>query len=129
MAWGVGLWMVFVPVYQGVSVTASMPGGPAGETTKHTRTLVEVNGLWVLTLLLVPILLSGVALLAIVLTDAGQARRRALLWTPTLALLVFCVVGVFSIGLFYVPVALALLVATITGSLRSNTETEPRKSD
>ena len=129
MAWGVGLWMVFGPVYQGVSVTAPMPGEPVGETTKHTRTLVEVNGLWVLTLLLVPILLSGVSLLVIVFTRTGQARRRALLWTPTLALLVFCVVGVFSIGLFYVPVALALLVAAITGSLRGSPETGPRKSD
>ena len=114
LAWVAGLWFVFGPVYQGVSVMATLPGEPAGETARHTVTLLEANGLWVLWLLLVPILLSGVALLVIVFTRNGQARHSTLLWTPTLALLVFCVVGILSIGLFYVPAALALLVAAIT---------------
>ena len=120
LAWVAGLWMVFGPVYQGVSVTPSMPGEPAGETTRHTHTLVEANGLWVLWLLLIPVLLSGAALLAVVFTGTGQARRRALLWTPALALLAFCVVGIFSIGLFYLPAALAMQVAAITDSLKGS---------
>ena len=114
--------MVFGLVYQGVSVTPSMPGEPAGETTRHTRTLVEANGLWVLWLLLIPVLLSGVALLAIVFIGTGQARRRVLLWTPALALLVFCAVGIFSIGLFYLPAALALLVSAVTDSLKGSAD-------
>ena len=84
------------------------------------------NGLWVLWLLLVPILLSGLALLAIRFTHAGQTRRKALLWAPALVLLAFCVVGILSIGLFYLPVALALLVAAVTGSLRGSAYAEPR---
>ena len=122
LAWGAGLWLVFRPVYQGVSVSASLPGEPAGEATRYTATLLEVNGLWVLWLLLVPILLSGVALLAIAFTDAGQARRKALLWLAALALLAFCLVGIFSIGLFYLPAMLALLITAVTSSLKGDTK-------
>ena len=122
LAWVAGLWFVFGPVYQGVSGTSSVPGEPAGEVTRHTATLVEVNGLWALWLLLTPILLSGLTLLVIRFTDAGQARRKALLWLPTLVLLAFCVAGILSIGLFYLPVAPALLVAAVTGSLGSSSE-------
>ncbi len=119
-----GLWMALGPVYRGVSVTAT----PAGETaindatTRHTATLVEANGFWVIWLLAVPILLSGMALLTIRFTDVGQARRKALLWLPALVLMAFCVVGIFSIGVFYLPAALALLCAAIAGSLDSATD-------
>ena len=124
MAWGAGLWLVFGPVYQGVSVSASLPGEPSGEATRHTATLLEVNGLWVLWLLLVPVLLSGLALLAVAFTDAGQARRKASLWLAALALLAFCLVGILSIGLFYLPVALALLAAAVAGSLKGSADVE-----
>ena len=128
LAWGAGLWMIFGPVYQGVSVTATLPGEPAGEATRHTATLVGENGLWVLWLLFIPILLSGLALLAIAFTDAAQARRKALLWLAALALLAFCLVGIFSIGLFYLPVALALLVTAVTGSQKGSADAELRES-
>ena len=117
LAWAAGLWFVFAPVYQGVSVTPTSPGEPAGDVTRYTRTLVEVNGLWVLWLLLVPILLSGLALLVIRFTDAGQASRRAFPWLTALALLALCLAGILSIGLFYLPIALALLVAAVVDSL------------
>lgn len=48
-----GRWSVLGPVHQGVPVTSSMPGEPAGEVTWHTATLVQVNGLWVLRLLFI----------------------------------------------------------------------------
>lgn len=128
LAWAAGIYFVFAPVYQGVSATSSMPGEPAGEVTRHTTTLLEVNGLWVLWLLFIPILLSGLALLAIRFTDAGQARRKALLWAPALALLALCVVGILSIGLFYLPTALALLVAAIAGSRKDRADVELRES-
>ena len=128
LAWGAGLWMVFGPVYQGVSVSATTAGEPAGEATRHTHTLVEANGLWVLWLLLIPVVMSGLVLLAIALTVQGQTRRKALLWTPALALLVFCVVGIFSIGLFYLPALVALLVAAVTDSLKASTDAESGES-
>ena len=127
-AWAAGLWFVFGPVYQGVSGTSSVPGEPAGEVTRHTATLVEVNGLYVLWLLLIPVLLSGLALLVIRLTDAGQARRKALLWISALALLALCLVGILSIGLFYLPTAMALLVAAVADSLNGSADKGLRDS-
>jgi hypothetical protein len=87
-----------------------------------------VNGLWVLWLLLVPILLSGLALLAIAFTDSGHAGRKALLWLAALALLALCLVGIFSIGLFYLPVALALLVAAVADTVKGSADAELRES-
>ena len=100
LAWGVGLYMVFGPAYQGVSTTATAPGEPETNvvTTGHTQTLVEANSLWVIWILLVPIPLSGLALLTIRFTDTGQARRKALLWLPAVVLLAFCAVAIASIG-------------------------------
>ena len=123
LAWGVGLYMAFGPVYQGVSVTPTLPGEPLGEpprqATQYTATLLEANGLWVLWLLLIPILITGLVLLTIRFTHPGQARRKALLWPPAVVLLVFCVVAIASIGMLYLPTALALLVAAIAGSIDS----------
>ena len=121
LAWGAGLWMALGPVYQGVSGTPTTPGESATYATRYTATLVEQNGLWVFWLLLVPIMLSALALLTIALTDAGQARRKALLWLPAIVLLAFCAVGIFSIGVFYLPAALALLCAAVAGSLGPTT--------
>ena len=128
LAWAAGLWFVFAPVYRGVSVTPSMPGEPAGEVTRHTATLVEVNGLYVLWLLLIPILFSGLTLLVIRFTDAGLARRKALLWISALALLALCLVGILSIGLFYLPTAMALLVAAVADSLNGSADKGLRDS-
>ena len=120
LAWGVGLYMVFGPVYQGVQVTPTLPGEPAGEATRYTSTLLEANGLWVLWLLFIPIVLTGLVLLAIRFTHPGQVRRRVMLWPPAVVLLAFCAVAIASIGMLYLPTALALLVAAIAGSLDSD---------
>ncbi len=117
LTWCVGLWLAFGPVYQGVSGTPAVPGGVESNATRHTATLVEQNGLGVIWLLILPVLITGLVLLAIRLTDAGQLRRKVLLWTPALTFLAFCAVGIFSIGLFYLPSGLALVCAAITGSV------------
>ena len=115
LAWPAGAWLAFGPTYQGVSAT--LPGESAGETARFSATLIEVNGLRVVPLLLLPILLSGIAVWAIQGTDAMNKRRIVLLWVLAVSLLGFCAVSIFSIGVFYLPVALALLVAAITGSM------------
>ena len=68
-------------------------------------TLVGENGTWVILLLCVPVALSALGL------GASLRGRRVLLWVSAVVLLGFVVLGGFSIGLFYVPAALALLVA------------------
>lgn len=106
------------PVYEGVSKTVVTPSGVANESTKVTATLVEVNGLSVLPLLMVPVTLTALALLAALITGVGLAKRRVLLWVSSVLLLGFCAVGISSIGLFYLPAAVALIVSAAAGSRR-----------
>ena len=75
LAWAVGIWLVFGPAYGGVSVPSD------GETVRHTRTLIEVNGLVTLWVPLVPILLTGIGLQTVHLTAKGKTGRRVLLWS------------------------------------------------
>ena len=102
-----GLFLVFSPVYQGVSETATSSGGVVSGT--YGATLLEQNGAWVLLLLLcLPVALAAIGLV-------GAARRRRLLvWAPAVVLLGFSLLAGFSIGLFYVPAAAALLLAAVT---------------
>ena len=116
LAWVAALWLAARTSYQGASVTLVTPGDVAGETTGVTATLIEVNGLRVLSLLLAPVALTALALLAVLLTDAGEARRKVLLWASAVLLLGFCAVGSFSIGLFYLPAAIALAFSAVLGS-------------
>ena len=110
LAWVVVIGLVFGPVYQGVSVTASAPGAAANEPTKTTATLIEINGWGVLPILLVPAALTG---LALVKTNSGQTRHRMLVWVASVLLLGFCILGSFSIGIFYLPSALPLVFSSI----------------
>ena len=111
-AWGIGLFLALGPVYQGVSESSFAPG----EWVETSSTLIEQNGLWVIWVLLVPILLTGVALLAIHFVDAGHKARRALLWALALGFSGLCVILIVSIGLLYLPMALALLIVAIRDS-------------
>lgn len=113
LAWVAGLALAFVPMYQGRSVAASRPGEPGGEGTWFDSTLIAENGLHVVLLLLAPILLTWIPLLAIRFTNRGQTGRRLLLWGPPVVLLGFCLVAMFSIGAFYLPSGIALLVAAL----------------
>jgi len=71
-------------------------------STGFGRTIAEVNGSWVVGLMMIPILISLVPL--------GFPGRPALI-VATVLLWAFVVVGSFSIGLFYLPAAVALLLA------------------
>ena len=117
LAWGGGVWLWFGPSYRGVSVTPVLPDGSGGEVTHSTATLIEVSGVDVVLWLLVPVLLTIIALLAVYLVYPGQANRKILLWCTAAALLVFCALAIFSFGIFYLPSALALLVAAVADSM------------
>jgi len=104
LAVAAGSWLAFSPgFYQGVSVTASS----SGEVVQRSEqaSLLAENGMWVLGLLAVPVALTGLGVF-------GAARRfRFLLWSVAVVLLVFSVISAMTIGLFYLPAAIALLVA------------------
>ena len=123
LTWVPALLMVFGPVYQRITTTAVTPGGVASEYTRITATLIEVYGMSLLLLLLIPMVLTGLALLAVLLTHAGQARRKLFLWVSTVLLPGFSAVGIWTIGLFYLPAALALVCAAILGSFSRAAET------
>ncbi len=112
LSWAASLWLLLGPVYQGVSTTIE-------GTTRVSATFVEMNGLQVIWVLIVPVLLSGIALLALLRTFPGQTGRRLLLWTISVAFLGFCALGVLSFGLLYVPAALALIIVAVTEPGRS----------
>jgi hypothetical protein len=143
LAWLASLWLAFWPVaYQGVSATAvevtpeMVEGrpGPAlqqmppvaqrtpipatGQPRRTSASLIEVNGLRVLALLLIPVALTGLALLAALVRHRHQTGSRVYLWASAFLFLAFCAMAIFSIGAFYLPAALVLLVAAVAGSRR-----------
>ena len=117
LAWVVALFLVFGPVYQGVSVAPVAPGGAVSEPTRFTQTLIGANGPRVLPFLLAPVVLTALALFVALRTNAGQARRKVFLWVSAVLLMGFCAVGIASIGMVYLPAALTLVFSAVLGSL------------
>ncbi len=106
-----GVFLVFYPAYQGVSGGASSSG--VVTSSSQSATLIAVNGFGIVVALCVPIALAALGLLA------AARRRRVLVWVPGAVLLGFVVLTGFTIGLFYLPAAIALLLsAGLTGSSR-----------
>ncbi len=132
LAWAAFLWLAFWPYsYQGVSVTPANSayvdglgyvdefGAPTGEEVVRTSaSFIEVNGLGVIIPLLVPVALTALALLVLLTWKGGRVRAPLILGGLTIALLVFCGLGYFSLGILYLPAALALLTAAVIFSLR-----------
>jgi hypothetical protein len=104
LALAAGSWLAFYPgFYQGVSVTASSSGEVAQRSEQAS--LLAENGMWALGLLAIPVALTGLGVF-------GAARSfRFLLWSVAVVLLVFSIISGMTIGLFYLPAAIALLVA------------------
>lgn len=131
VAWAAFLWLALWPfAYRGTSVQAV----PAGSdevpiVTELSASFVEANGLWVLLLMLVPVVLTGLALLAVWYWSPGGWARGALLWFLAVLSIGFCVLGMLSFGLLFVPVALALVITAIVGMFqapqRSGTDDQP----
>ena len=111
LAWVAFALLVFVPFYQGESVTATSAGATPSQPLQVTATLIEVNGWSVLPFVLAPVAISGAGLLGVILVGPGMILRRAPLGASALLLLGFCIAGSFSIGMFYLPAALAMAVS------------------
>ena len=111
LAWAPTLVLLFWPwFYQGVAVEAVTPGAPAAEAARVSASLVAVNGWSVMAPLSVPVLLTAAAL-ALVLAARPTRLIRLLTWLTAVLMFGFCVAGAFSIGLSYLPSAIALTVA------------------
>jgi hypothetical protein len=117
LAWFASLFMAFGPVYQGVSSTVeTRPGGFAIESVETSETLLEANGLSMLPLLVGPVVLTALVVAILMTTRIKPSKRKVPLWVAAVLLLGFGVVGTASIGIFYLPAAVALLVAAVMGS-------------
>ena len=146
LAWGVALWLAFWPgLYESASATAvsvatvevgrplpldagavSTLPGDGRESVRSSATLIQVNGLWVLGLLAIPVVLTGLGFISATKRQAGRAAGsrypwRLVGWIAALLLMGISIVGSVSIGLFYLPVAL-LTLASAALRTRPNTE-------
>ena len=109
--------MAFGPVYQGVFPTVeTRPEGFAIESVEISETLLKANGLSAFPLLIGPVVLTALVVAMLMTTRIKPSKRKVSLWVAAVLLLGFCVVGAFSIGMFYLPAALALVVAAVLGS-------------
>jgi len=98
---------VVVPAYTSTGAEGStIAGGPPVTvvTSTSSRTLVQVNGGWILILLAIPLLM--VVAVAVLLP-----RHRRLAWAVTVLVFGFVLAGAFTIGPFVYPVGLLLVVA------------------
>ena len=80
---------------------------------RMTLTLVEANGLRVLPIVLLPVVLTGIGLWASLAGNGSRKVQSWGIWGATVFLALYCLVGAWSVGLFYMPAGLALLVAAI----------------
>ncbi len=127
LAWAAFLWMAFWPhSYQGVSATpvqvdelGNVIGTAEIETVRHSASLVEVNGIWVLLPLVIPVILTGLALIALLTWKGRSAGRVLIIAGLALALLVFCFLGYLSFGIIYLPAALALIASALLFGFRA----------
>lgn len=103
-----GLCLTLLLLSGGGSETVSGGGssGPGGEVTEWSETssesLLESEGPSVLIPLAIPVALPATALVA---------RRRTVTLVAGWISLAFCLVAILSLGVFYLPVAILLLLA------------------
>lgn len=109
---------LFAPVYSGESSSS------AG-TVATTSTLVDVNGLWIIWLLCIPVFLALTAWAGLHFRCArGSGWGTRVAWLSVVLLWVFAVIGSASVGFFLIPTALLLVVA----ARHTPTPTEPRSA-
>lgn len=107
LSWVAFLWLMFWPYfYQGLQTVPTVPGGPPGLSTKTHASLLAANGLWAIVPLLVPVIITAL-LLTIAISKRSKKVVKLTAWPLAAMLLGFCVLGAFSIGMFYLPAALA----------------------
>lgn len=99
------IWLLFAPSYAWSSESQTA-GGVTSSRATGTSTLIDANGLSALIPVLVPLVLLGAAAVG-----RRSAARRAITLAAAIVLTAFVMVASFSIGLFFLPAAVALWVA------------------
>lgn len=109
VGWGLLLFVAAatVPVYDSETATATSDG--SSEVTSSTATAVDVNGWGVAIAFGFPLLVALVVSVALWFRDHPAALPIA--WTLTVVLGMLNLLALLSIGIFVLPVTLALFVA------------------
>jgi hypothetical protein len=79
----------------------------------YSVSIIAVNGWWVVIPLLVPVALTALGLVVAWSWDGHGARNKLLMWALAAMLIVFCGLSMFSLGIFYLPGALALVASSV----------------
>ncbi len=93
------------PLYSGTST--SVTSDDTSTTTPMRATLVEVNGGWVIALLVAPVVLVAIHALWV-----GRGRTAAIV-ACTAPVAVLCVLGILTIGVFFLPAVILSGVALL----------------
>jgi hypothetical protein len=116
-AWGVTLMgaAILLPVSGSESSSASVSssgGHLATATHSATSTLLQANGYWVLIPTGIPALIAAIVWMALRRRRSHGSRTSGyLVWSSIGLLAAFCLLAILSIGVFVIPVAVALAVA------------------
>ena len=108
LAWAVAIGVAWLLVPAGTSTSTSTAVSSDGTVVTETShpTLLASEGAGVLVPLAVPVVVAGAAV------AAGRSRRaRGVRLAAGGLLLAGCLVALLSVGLFYVPAGVALVVA------------------
>ncbi|MGZ4137666.1 MAG: hypothetical protein ACXVPX_08855 [Actinomycetota bacterium] len=91
----------FAPTGDACGGTA-FPGGVQGEEVCHHVSMFSIDGSWILVVVSVPVALALIPVL--VRHRAARIFSAVLLWAC-------CIVGAWSVGMFFVPAAIVMTVA------------------
>ena len=83
-----------------------------------SASFVEENGWAALLPMFLPVLLTGLALIALCLWTGGRRGIALIVAGMAAALLAFCGLGYLSFGILYSPAALAMIVAAVAVGFR-----------
>jgi hypothetical protein len=116
-------WWAFGLAVAGAVVAAVAPlgtrmtaGSGAVARTEHVS-MLEVDGSWVLVVVAIPTIVAGIPSLV---------RRRDVRIASAVLLWACCIVGMWSVGLFFVPSA---VVMTLAAATRRSAEAVPARLD
>jgi hypothetical protein len=93
---------VFAPL--GRATESRMSAAGVEVTYSHGVSLFSTNGAWVLVVVAVPIAIALAG--ALIPARAARTVSTVLLWA-------FCLVGLMSVGLFFIPAAVLMTAATV----------------
>ena len=112
LAYGAVVWsivasagLLLIPTSTSISMSTSTGGATAFTTTR--RTLLENEGWSVLVVFLVPIAVTTIG------AFAGRRSKRKVRLRAGVLLAIGCLVAAASVGMFFVPSSIALIVAGV----------------